>query len=251
MKIIEKLSLVFRAYRYRYKHDQGGILFIKASIEPGHTVLDIGSHKAGYLYFMAWHAGPGGKVIAFEPQEELYRYLLRIKSLFKWGNVRVENIALSDDNGTATLFVPQNKRKNDSSCPGATIAKPSHTSEYVSTATVVTETLDSYCSRMMISPDFIKIDVEGNELNVLRGGLATLKRCNPKIHIEIEARHAGMDKVMETFLFFKENGYTGHFVQGNQYMPLNSFSFEKHQNQSNKASYYNNFTFEKTRLKDD
>ncbi len=251
MNITEKLSLFIRAYRYRYKHDPGGILFIKASLGPGHTVLDIGSHKAGYLYFMARHAAPGGKVIAFEPQEELYRYLLGIKNLFKWEHVNVENIAISDENGVATLFVPENKRKKDSSCPGATIARSSDPSDYVSAATVVTETIDSYCSRMKISPDFIKIDVEGNELNVLRGGLATLKRCNPKIHIEIEARHAGRDKVMETFLFFKENGYTGHIIQGNKYIPLSSFSFEKHQNLSKKASYCNNFTFEKTALKDD
>ena len=142
-------------------------------------------------------------------------------------------------------------RSKDSSCPGATIAKPSHPSEYVSAANVVTETLDSYCSRMKISPDFIKIDVEGNELNVLRGGITILKSCSPKIHIEIEARHAGKDKVMETFMFFKENGFTGHFVQGNKYLPLNSFSFEKHQNLSNKASYCNNFTFEKIQLKDE
>ena len=188
MKITEKLNLFFRACRYRYKHDPGGILFIQASVKPGHTVLDIGSHKAGYLYFMARHAVPGGKVIAFEPQVELYHYLLRIKSLFKWGHVSVENIAISDDNGTATLFVPQNKRKKDSSCPGATIAKPSHPSEYVSAANVVTETLDSYCSRMKISPDFIKIDVEGNELNVLRGGITILKSCSPKIHIEIDRK---------------------------------------------------------------
>jgi FkbM family methyltransferase len=250
MNITEKLSLYFRAYRYRYKHDPGGISFIQTSVVPGNTVLDIGSHKAGYLYFMARHAGPGGKVIAFEPQEELYRYLIRIKNLCKWDYVHVENIAISDDNGMATLFVPENKRKKDTSCPGATIARSFNASDYVSAATVVTETLDSYCSRMKISPDFIKIDVEGNELNVLRGALATLKRCSPKIHIEIEARHAGKDKVMETFLFFKENGYTGHIIHGNKYVPLSSFSLEKHQNLSNKAGYCNNFTFEKMSLKD-
>jgi len=246
MIITEKLSLVFRAYRYLYKHDPGGISFIQSSIVPGNTVLDIGSHKAGYLYFMARHACPGGKVIAFEPQEELYRYLLRIKKIFKWDHVHVENTAISDDNGIATMFVPENKRKKDSSCPGATIAISFHPSGYANAATVVTETLDSYCSRMKITPDFIKIDVEGNELNVLRGALATLKRCSPKIHIEIEARHVGKDKVMETFKFFKENGYTGHIIHGNNYLPLNSFSFEKHQNPRFKDSYCNNFTFEKS-----
>jgi FkbM family methyltransferase len=60
---------------------------------------------------MARHAGPGGKVIAFEPQAELFRYILKMKNLFKWNHVRAENIALSNENGMATLFVPENKRK--------------------------------------------------------------------------------------------------------------------------------------------
>ncbi len=251
MNIKEKLHLIFRAYRYRLKHDPGGILFIMTSVHPGHTVLDIGSHKAGYLYFMARQAGPGGKVIAFEPQSELFRYILKIKNIFKWNHVHAENIALSNKNGIATLYVPQNKRKKETSSPGATIAKASSPSDYISTENVVIETLDSYCSRTKICPDFIKIDVEGNEFNVLMGGVETLKRCSPKIHIEIEARHAGEDKVRETFKFFGENGYTGHIIDGKKYVPLNSFSFEKYQNLNNKASYCNNFKFEKIFLKDE
>ena len=92
MKLIETIKLLHRAFKYS-KSDKGEIAYIKSAIKKGDTVFDIGAHKAGYLYFILNQVGAQGKVIGFEPQTFLFKYLTKIKALFKWENVNIENLA--------------------------------------------------------------------------------------------------------------------------------------------------------------
>lgn len=243
MKQIEWIKLRLRANKYKNKEDKGGIAYLIASIQPGQTVLDIGSHKAGYLYWMVKHTGNQGKIFAFEPQSNLYNYIKRIKDLFNWDNVTIEHLALSNTQGTVTLYIPANKVSKGTS-PGATLIEHKEQTDFNTTETVRTQTLDSYCSQYNIKPDFLKIDVEGNELNIFKGGADTLKKFKPKILVEIEARHIGREKVLETFAFLKALGYKGQIIHQFNRIPLENFDFEKHQNTSDKENYCNNFIFE-------
>jgi len=243
MKIFERIKLILRANKYKNKDDIGGIAYINSSIKKGQSVFDIGAHKAGYLYFMLRQVGAEGRVFAFEPQSNLYRYIKNSKKLFKWNNVTIEHIALSDSIGTVTLFIPTNK-VSKGSAPGATIVKHEDQSKIGATEKVSTETLDSYCNKFNIEPAFLKIDVEGNELKIFQGGVETIKKYKPKILVEIEACHVGQEKALETFKFLKGLGYKGHFLHGKNHIPLNNFTFDKYQNLSDMKNYCNNFFFE-------
>jgi FkbM family methyltransferase len=243
MKLIEKFKLQLRANKYKKKDDKGGIAYITSAIKKGQTVLDIGAHKAGYLYIMLKQVGNEGRVFAFEPQSNLYQYIMKIKTLFRWDNVTVEHLALSDTEGTVTLYIPTNKVSKSSS-PGATIVERKDHINISLTEMVATESLDSYCTRKNLKPDFLKIDVEGNELKIFKGGIDTLKKYKPKILVEIEARHVGQEKVVETFKFMESLGYEGHFIHGKKRIPLSYFNFDKYQNIKDTANYCNNFTFE-------
>jgi len=241
-KIIESVKLRYRARKYKMQNDKGGILYINNSVKTGQTVFDIGAHKAGYLYFMLQQVGEKGKVVAFEPQSTLFHYIVKLKTLFGWNNVTIEHLALSDKNGETTVYIPANKVKRGSS-PGASVLK-SKNDDNCFTEVVDTETLDSYCTRKNINPNFLKIDIEGHELNFFQGGINTLKKNKPKIIVEIEARHVGKEKVLETFEFMKSLNYEGHFIHGLNRISLSSFSFDKYQNVNDKSNYCNNFTFE-------
>lgn len=240
---LEKIKLRKRAARYRNKLDKGEIEYLMSAIGKGQTAMDIGAHKAGYTYWMVKMAGSSGSVYAFEPQKRLYEYIKHIKAVFKWDNVYVENLALSDNTSSATLYIPVNKI-NSGSSPGATIVGEKGSRFDGLTEVVETETLDSYCARMGLKPDFIKIDVEGSELKVFKGGINILKSCKPKILVEIESRHVGENQVVETFDFMRSLGYTGHFIHHTSQVPISSFDFKKHQNQGDMNNYCNNFTFE-------
>lgn len=244
MKLLELIKLKYRANKYRTRNDIGEIAYIESVLQPGQTVLDIGAHKAGYLYIMLQKIGKTGKLYAFEPQSRLYDYITKLKGLFNWHNVQVEHLALSDSEGSVTLFIPATKGKFTS--PGATIA-PAEQKEYGIKEEVRTETLDSFCSRYNIRPDFLKIDVEGNELKVFKGGSQTLFSCRPTIIFECEARHVGKEQVKETFMFLQSLGYNGYFICGQEKISLSHFDFAKHQVEGKKP-YCNNFVFEKAIL---
>lgn len=243
MDFIEKIKLRYRANRYRHKHDRGGIAYVLSSVQPGQTVLDIGAHKAGYLYYILKKTGRDGKVYAFEPQSVLYQYIQYLKKIFQWQQLTVEHLALSDNTGKATLYIPENEVQKNTS-PLATIVERPERNDFGAVEEVATDTLDAYCARHRIQPDFLKIDVEGNELRIFQGGVNVLKTCKPRIIVEIEARHVGREKVQETLDFMASLGYQGYFIQGLERKPIADFSFEKHQDTGNMAAYCNNFVFE-------
>lgn len=243
MKLLESIKLKMRANKYKKKDDPGGIAYIINTVTNGQTVFDIGAHKAGYLYFFLQQAGINGKIYAFEPQSNLYNYIVNCKKIFGWKNVVVEQLALSDSDSSTTLYIPVNK-VSKGSAPGATIVSPGEQLFNGITETVKTQTLDNYCKINNIQPDFLKIDVEGNELKIFNGATEILKKYKPKIIVEIETRHVGKQKVRETFDFLKSMGYNGRFIKGQTFLALDFFDFDKYQSLDDKANYCNNFIFE-------
>lgn len=243
MKELDYLKLWYRAHQYQRKHDRGGIAFMKSVLKPGGIAFDIGAHKGGYLYWMVKGVGKKGQVHAFEPQFELYRYLESIQKRFGWQQVSVHHLALSDNPGNATLFIPSNAVGGTTS-PGATLLQHNVDQNTSSKQSVKTDTLDAYCAKHSIRPDFLKIDVEGNELKVFQGGEQTLSTCKPALLVEIEARHAGRENVLETFAFLKGKGYRGAFLKGDEAISIDQFDFSKHQSQDLSKSYCNNFFFQ-------
>lgn len=242
MNFIEKLKLHYRARRYATKLDPGEISYILKNVQAGQTVLDIGAHKGGYLYFLQQKVGSTGKVCAFEPQNELFAYLQKMQPIMGWHNVVLENIALSANSDGATLFIPGNKTRGGTS-PGATLVPHDHRTDFNQAQAVATESLDGYCEKNQLKPYFIKMDVEGNEQTILKGGEKTLKSAKPRLLIEIEARHVGREKAMSTIQFMTDMGYKVYFISGKSVVPFAQFSFDEHQNPESKL-YCNNFIFE-------
>jgi FkbM family methyltransferase len=142
--------------------------------------IDIGCHKGEVLDWIL-AAAPQGQHYGFEPLPDLY---LALKSRYAaQKNCCFSDIALSDKAGEATFnYVVTNpaysglqKRNYD---------KPNEKDE---TITVKTATLDSFLDSVLpadYAVDFIKIDVEGGELQVLRGAVQTLRRCQPIVVFE-------------------------------------------------------------------
>ncbi len=240
-KAVEKIRLRLRAEKYRNKEDKGGIDYILHTVKKGDIVFDIGAHKGGYLYFFQKQVGINGTVFAFEPQSLLNNYLSELRTLLNWENVQIELSAVSDRSGKATLCIPYNKGKKSSPC--ATIIQSQMDFTIRKKEEVDTITLDAYCRKHRIHPDFLKVDVEGNELSVFMGSLEILTRYKPRILFECEARFVGEQKVLETFLFLQSFGYRGYFIEGSTRKPIHEFSFTQHQNILT-GTYCNNFIFE-------
>ena len=193
--------------------------------------IDIGANVGLYTYRFAQLFR---HVESFEP----IPLCAKIISSSKLRNVTVHNTALSNQHGQATLNIPA------TGGPEATsFASLSNQFAEADTLTVDLQTLDSF---EFSEVDLIKIDVEGHELEVLQGGLETLKRQSPTLLIEIEQRHHPASGIEEIFDFILALGYRGRFLQHGRMTDLSEFNLAKHQSSSDPRSleYINNFIFQ-------
>ncbi len=244
--MIEKLKFIYRAFKYRFSHDKTEINYLLTHINSGATVIDIGCHKGAYLYWMQKKVTTTGQVFAFEPQPILANYLKNCIGLFGYKNITIENMGLSNTNGTLDLFIPVGSKKTS---PGATFNTDKPVNEKCDSVSIAVTTLDNYCGAKNIQPQFLKIDVEGYELEVLTGAENTLRKHKPNILFECEARHTSEDKMMATFNYLKQIGYKGYFISKNEVLPIEEFNAKKHQvsigeNFWDSPDYCNNFIFE-------
>lgn len=145
---------------------------IKANLKPDSNCIDIGAHKGEILKQFIKHA-PQGSHYAIEPIEEL---AVQLKTNFP--KVNVFNCALSNKTGEADfVYVPEmpewsGLRKQKYPVEASPIKRQ-----------IIVQKLDNIISNDL-KVDFIKIDVEGGELEVLKGAVGTINRSKPIILFE-------------------------------------------------------------------
>ena len=79
------------------------------SIETGDFVLDIGTHKGGYLHWLRATVGSEGWVTAFEPQPSLYEYVRQAIEAYNYKNITLYHAGVSSRESTLDLFIPKAK----------------------------------------------------------------------------------------------------------------------------------------------
>ncbi|HEY1790618.1 MAG TPA: FkbM family methyltransferase, partial [Verrucomicrobiae bacterium] len=93
---------------------------------------------------------------------------------------------------------------------------------------------------------FMKVDVEGFELEVLKGGAETIARHHPNIYIEIEQKHHQDMPISTIFDFILNLGYSGYFRFDQKLLPINQFTPALHQSKASdsiKNHYCGDFIF--------
>jgi len=106
--------------------------------------------------------------------------------------------------------------------------------------------IDELVERGLPTPDFIKIDVEGNEDSVLDGATKTLRRYHPAVLIEVEARHRARP-MQECFERLRRLGYAGSWLDVERKRhPVTEFDVTKQQEpfDPHDPRYINMFLFE-------
>jgi FkbM family methyltransferase len=235
--LAEKLSLLFRAWRYRYKLDRAEIRYLLQQLKPGDVAVDIGAHKGGYSYWMLQAVGQSGRVFAFEPQPALAQYLAKIKTLFGFDNYNLNHCGLSSALGELCLSVPGNGVS-----PGASF-EPGLLQGAQQQHLVKVDTLDHYFSAMPdVSVSFIKCDVEGHELEVFRGAEHILRSHRPVLMFECEERHHLRYSSQDVFDFLIDLGYRGSFFYRGKLEPLERLP-ELGISKLGSPDYVNNFIF--------
>lgn len=156
--------------------------FVENFLQPGMTVLDIGAHHGLYTLLAARKVGRTGRVLSFEPSPRERRKLLRHLRLNRCSNVEVEYCALGSSDGEADLFLVDGAETGCNSLRAPAVNEPTEM------VRVPVKTLDSRLqSRDIEQVDFIKLDVEGGEWEVLKGASKLLdRRPRPVILCEVQ-----------------------------------------------------------------
>lgn len=232
----DKIRFLWRAVRYRFVLDPGEIQAITSRIHAGECVVDIGTHKGAYTWWMQKTVGPGGKVFCFEVQPLLIQYLESARSAFHWEHVDILGEGLSSQSGEMTLYVPEGGKTS----PGASLEQGKKEASTSGTQVKV-NTLDNFFAAKDHKVSLIKCDVEGHELEVFRGARRILERDHPVLLFECEGRHREQG-IGEVFNYLGELGYTGYFIDGKHERKLSEFDAGIHQVEGRKP-YLNNFLF--------
>ena len=153
-------------------------------IQPGDVVWDVGANMGLFAFVAAFLAGPTGRVIAFEPDAYMVGLLHRSSRALPaaYAPVDIVPVALSDSIGLTKLFIANNGRAANSLGAGNSEMGGSR-----ATQSVMTVTLD-WALTIAPPPAVLKVDVEGFEEAVLRGGSEMLAKVRPKIHCEMSTQ---------------------------------------------------------------
>src|SRR5262245_18753552 len=145
----------------------------RSAVKPGMTALDVGANVGAYSLLLGQWVGANGAVFAFEPApgacDGLHRHI-RLNALD--GVVRAVAAAVGAAPAQARFILESTAGEGRLATAGDNGA---------TTVEVPVTTIDEFCAREKLTPDFIKIDVEGAELEVLRGAHRTIHRTRGRL----------------------------------------------------------------------
>lgn len=144
--------------------------FLEA-VSPGDIVYDVGAHVGYFTAIAALRVGAAGRVVAFEPRPVNLRLLRGHVKVNRLDNVTVVGVGVGRETGSARFEEGTGSGTGKLSGSGALTVPVVH--------------LDGVVEEGYPAPDFIKIDVEGGELDVLEGARGLLERTRPRLLIGI------------------------------------------------------------------
>lgn len=140
-------------------------VMLERIIRPGMTIFDIGGNIGYYPLMELGLLGPGGRVVVVEPSPSNAELLRRNLALNGYENIPVIEAAVSDVAGRREFFLSEQSNLG-------TFHPVGSGSETLTGATVAVETLTvPLLAERFGAPDLIRMDVEGHEVEVLRGML--------------------------------------------------------------------------------
>lgn len=152
--------------------------WLKQRTVPGSIILDVGAQFGLYSMLAARHIGADGRVFAFEPSPETVAVLRRhLTNNGMNGRVEIVQAAVGPEEGEVTFYMAGTH-------PSNTLAPTTVDPVKLTPVKVKAITVDGFCRQRQLKPTILKIDVEGWELQVLRGATEVVQ--DPALTICVE-----------------------------------------------------------------
>jgi len=172
-------------------------LAFEDEIPPNATVYDIGANVGYYSLLAGVLVGSGGKVYAFEPLPRNVNYLHKHVTLNHLKNIEIIEAAVSDKSGKAFFDLSASSAMGHISQTGS--------------IEVQLVSLDKLLEKgELLPPDYMKVDVEGAEYEVLKGAMTALDRYHPILFLDTHQREAHRPAIT----LLQELGYSFKILDG-------------------------------------
>jgi FkbM family methyltransferase len=204
-----------RALAVQYMLNEPELRRISEFVPADAAALDVGAWWGPWTY---WLSRRVTEVHTFEPVPHMAAFLREVTR----PNVTIHNLALSDTAGSAVLHVPSGGQGSEGR---STLHEPPFSN--AQEITVALTPLDDVDLPPRIG--FIKVDVEGHEMQVLQGAVKTITTHRPNLLIEVESHDDRLDRVDEVVDFLGELGYSASFIRGRKWAPFAEFDLERDQ----------------------
>ena len=198
--------------------------FYLAVLRSGDHFIDVGAHLGRHTLSAARRCGSSGRGLAFEPLPQIAKQLREnVANAGGIARIDVRRLALSDVPAAEVTFQVAVDRLEESGLMQKSAYNGATTLESIK---VAVSTLDvEWLKEPTFKPKFIKIDVEGAELQVLRGSVKVLSACRPIVAFESGGRALAVygDTSQSLFDFFSERQYSLFDLFGHE-LPRDEFA---------------------------
>lgn len=211
------IKMPTRYYKYyESDYEKESFAFVREKVKPGDTVLDIGGHIGLYAVTFGKLVQPSGKVYSFEPTpvtNQLLQKTVTINHLQQVVSVQKE--AVSKEEGETVFYISNDLADNSNSL--VNYDKP----KSVKGVKVPLVSIDSFRNRINHKIDFIKIDVEGAELDAVKGARETLLNDRPTCILalhphQIKSKGDSLDEIWDVVIGYKyEVSFQGKKIDKN------------------------------------
>lgn len=211
-------------FAYNYKWHNPGLSKVEQAINDYYPVqrsyIDIGANFGlRTLYAMSI----GRRCLLFEPNEELKPFTKSVYALNKFDNYKIERCCVSDKEGIAKFYISNSSYQSSLNKEYAINDSYGGLTKEIEVQIV---TLDDYLgSHELENPCIIKIDAEGSDYDVLKGGIKTITNLKPTVIVEVNSKIRS--KIIELMVGM---GYSCYGISGNKKTPLNSYNEGKSDN---------------------
>jgi len=187
---------------YKRIHEPHVTSIFCSLITPGATVVDVGASLGYYTLLAAKRVGNDGSVYAFEPHPPSFERLIENVKLNNWKNVQAFNFAISDKKGEKKLYVFKSGMASGSSFALKRDSVP---------ITVKTMRLED---AVKTDIDLVKMDIEGAEVEVLKGMERILAKGKVKIICEVHPKDISLlgHDVAEITELLKKHNYRIYLI---------------------------------------
>jgi len=191
------------------------VALFRLIVRPGDVVIDVGANIGAFTVPLLHMVGATGAVIAFEPQRPLFQLLNANVALNEFSNCFAYNQAVGSERGDT--IVPRVNYSFTGNFGGISLVEDWASRgpfEYVERVR-----LDDYLPKLSSCPSFVKVDVEGMELDVLAGAQTLTKTCKPVWHVENNCVKGSEELIR----YFQDQGGYVMFWDVHTYFSENNF----------------------------